>query len=65
MAYVLGKLEDNNYVTHENAVRYLHAWDTTQDVIAVTVKWTFIPLTLVVAAYNTGTPLWAMVSPVG
>lgn len=65
MAYLLGKLEERNILDRETTVNYLHKWDTAQDVFATVVRVGFIPVSIVFAAWHSGVPMWAIVSPIG
>lgn len=65
MAYVLSKLEERGWMGRDAVVRWLHKWDVTQELVGVVVRWGFLPTSLVLASYRTGTPLWALVAPMG
>ena len=63
--YLLGKLEERNWLDRERTVRYLHWWDFAQDTFATVVRVGFIPASVLFASLHSGVPLWAIVSPVG
>ena len=64
MAYLSHKLAGWGVISADREMQFLSAWDQTQALTEVAVRWGFVPGVILLAAVQTEVPLWAILSPV-